>query len=58
MTMPKKPKVTFEYGHMVVKQFDHDGTMATFTGPGAGSAGNRHRISIGKTDHNQLSSRA
>lgn len=37
--MPNTPKTTFTYGHFVIEQFDVDGTVATFTGPGAGSAG-------------------
>ena len=40
--MPNKPKTTFTFGHFVVEQFDHDGTVATFTGPGAGSAGKQY----------------
>lgn len=37
-----KPKTTFTYGHFVIEQFDSDGTVATFTGPGAGSAGKQY----------------
>jgi len=35
----KQPKVTFEFGKIVVEQFDCHGTVATFVGEGAGSAG-------------------
>lgn len=38
--MPNKPETTFTHGHsFVVKGFDVEGTVATFTGPAAGSAG-------------------
>lgn len=37
--MPDKPKITFTFGNFVIEDFDVDGTVATFTGPGAGSAG-------------------
>lgn len=40
--MPNKPKITFTYGNFAVEGFDVDGTVATFTGPGAGSAGKQY----------------
>lgn len=40
--MPDKPKITFSHGHFVAEQIDADGTVATFTGPGAGSAGKQY----------------
>jgi hypothetical protein len=40
--MPNKPKITFTFGTFVVEQFDVSGTVATFTGPGAGSAGKQY----------------
>lgn len=40
--MLNKPKITFTFGHFAVEHFDKDGTMATFTGTGAGSAGKQY----------------
>lgn len=40
--MPTKPKITFTYGNFAVEGFDADGTVATFVGPGAGSAGKEY----------------
>lgn len=37
-----KPKVTFTDGHFVAEPVDVDGTIVTFTGPGAGSAGKQY----------------
>lgn len=40
--MAREPKTTFEYGHFVIENFDDEGTVATFTGPSAGSAGKQY----------------
>lgn len=52
--MPNKPKTTFNYGHFVIEQFDVDGTVATFTGPGAGSAGKRYLDWLAHTPGTEL----
>ena len=40
--MTNKPKTTFTYGVFVIEEFDHNGTVATFIGHGAGSAGKQY----------------
>lgn len=40
--MKNNLKTSFTYGNFVVENVDVDGTVATFTGPGAGSAGKQY----------------